>query len=1588
MKGDITRSTFQQFRHYRGVRMQQGRVQLDSDWNEQLDIEEHLSRTETRDVIGLCGAPVHTGGFKLVAVVTHSTGPDVIISAGRFYVDGILCEIEATPVELTAAPSGFDVEVDTLMVDGRLLAPAQWVRLRDGGVADTLAEIQSITDKTLTLTVDAAAAGFTANASLERVFSYRTQPHLPDPDQIDPAGNNYVAYLEVWQRHVTEVEDPALREPALGGPDSGPDTTTRAQTVWQLRFEKINESLADPDCSDFGDGWLPAGAGATAELRARSTPTPDGDECNIPPEAGYRGAEHQLYRIEIHASSDTGTPTFKWSRDNGSVVYPITGVDAVGPQAKVTVASLGRDAYFMIKEQDVVEVVDDASSLRGTANDLYRVKVDPADLTVTLDDALPGSLGQDQQAHPLLRRWDHRDRSEITIGSDGAIEIQEDVWVPLEAGVEVMFRSGSTYKTGDYWLIPARAGIPEGVIWPTENTSDEGAVYQDAHGVERDYCVVGIVADGDPEDCRPTFPPLTELELLGCCRRIEVGDDIQAAIDEAIANAGGCLCLARGTHLWSGELRIHGGRHITLHGEPGARLLLTADENGASGISVRGSHRIGLGELFIGATAIPWLVRLGADETGPSRRVDLFNLRLFNPTHDDDGGWTGAVLLNGVEGLAVNGCTVAASTGLMSLASVFIPGFHESGDDELAFRRVKDVRLRDTQIRYHNSGITALGAHQWSVERSRLDATPAPGQVAGLPAADTETAEVLEDAFDLLIGGEGSLSSGRAAIESILWIDSSVTDSVLEGVSGITAAVWARGSLERSTVRASERAVEVGWLQEVLIARNQIESDEGPGLALAGAFRSDVDENVIRSREGIVNVPGGRIMSSLVDSLTALSNAEWDLGEAAAEAGVGDVMPWWLLLEETTDLLGLRGLVDAVDSALGAKEASFPILLIMAGMIQKGLEGQQKFGEGPEIPIIDLVIDGNDINTAGVGVSLQHFLPLGGLRVQDNRVLAEDEQAVVVNSGPFGRNPRLLGVVANGLIDRVRPNLSNTLETIIEAADSEDQEAMQAIANETLPLVQKALTGLERMLETDYRVEGNSARTCAVVIETNLYEALVTGNHVIQEQSLGFQVVGDVLAKLREFDATQPMAAAVAAGEPVYAEAWAYAAVEALPNGAFIDIGRCLPPQPPPPEPDEPPLVHRVPPGVMRPRDPKADLPRTLGGPAIWVKSPGVAVTDNTVLLPPDSSVESWGWGGILVKGDEPTPELFFLVVLAMVFGVAPTSMAVLSETLVSGNEVAGGFGHGIRVAEMYLPLPGEGDQAISLVSELRVTDNQVRNMGGAGVALDEAANAVGVDIGGNVIRDCSFDPRIVELGVVDTVGGIVGSNCAFVKVHGNRVSGCGDESSIPLFGIDFERVLQLAISDNTVIHSGFAEGRLLFGLAQGGVRAELPLGAVSVADNDVTVVGGGVGILIAGFFNQEDWVISPVLVANVALYLQATGAAAASPTKRAAITSPQFVARARVTDNQVTGILERLGTGIIASNLNDLVMTGNSVRGLGGSPLALRAQWIEEGVIGNNLADLISLGQISAGTITGNHSTLPWSLGSVTPDLIKANNS
>ena len=56
MQGDFTRDTFDPTRHFSRVLIQQGRVQLDADWNEQTAILLHTLRTLTRGLV----AAMHT----------------------------------------------------------------------------------------------------------------------------------------------------------------------------------------------------------------------------------------------------------------------------------------------------------------------------------------------------------------------------------------------------------------------------------------------------------------------------------------------------------------------------------------------------------------------------------------------------------------------------------------------------------------------------------------------------------------------------------------------------------------------------------------------------------------------------------------------------------------------------------------------------------------------------------------------------------------------------------------------------------------------------------------------------------------------------------------------------------------------------------------------------------------------------------------------------------------------------------------------------------------------------------------------------------------------------------------------------------------------------------------------------------------------------------------------------------------------------------------------------------------------------------------------------------------------------------------
>lgn len=501
MKGDFSMERFNPAKHYNRVLKQQGRVDLDSDWNEQAAISQYLLQTLIVDLLGPAGGPDAACGFGLVLPPPPNMPAvvgDFVLGDGRYYVDGLLVENDA-PVY------------------------------------------------------------------------YSAQPDLPSPPKLN-TGKTYLAYLDVWERHISYIEDDSIREVAL----NGPDTCTRAKTLWQVKLietaaaaaavdraqleahiKELSAKLADAQkaleterdrtklatlkrniakmekqlaalqaqLETGGTAPAPALAGECGDLLvslqdwesgsmaawippAETSDTP----CVLPPESRYRGLENHLYRIEVHNSGDTAdannVPTFKWSRENGSIATRWLGTTG----NDVRVAS-SRD----FAAGQWVEFTSDTDDLLAQPGPLTRItRIDGDVLTVEAAPAWKKEL-----VNPKVRRWDQTANDQLTL-VNGAIAIVpgsgDSGWIAIEDGIAVQFSAG-TYRCGDYWLIPAR--VATGAIdWPVDTVQKPMPL--PPRGIEHHYAPLFMVEAiaTDPfvslvKDCRCRFAPLPCLANQG-----------------------------------------------------------------------------------------------------------------------------------------------------------------------------------------------------------------------------------------------------------------------------------------------------------------------------------------------------------------------------------------------------------------------------------------------------------------------------------------------------------------------------------------------------------------------------------------------------------------------------------------------------------------------------------------------------------------------------------------------------------------------------------------------------------------------------------------------------------------------------------------------------------------------------------------------------------------------------------------------------------------------------------------------------------------------------------------------------------------
>jgi hypothetical protein len=154
MGGDYTRFTFDRVKGYSGVHKQQGRVSLDADFNEFEEILDRRSRAQMYDTVGRAVVPSSTPDAFKIGI----SGTSLTIGPGRAYVDGILVECFGD----LAGARAFDSVL--------------------GGVH---------------------------GGSVK----YEDQPRHYEPDypgRSTAASRIDLAYLDVWQREVTVLEDEAL----------------------------------------------------------------------------------------------------------------------------------------------------------------------------------------------------------------------------------------------------------------------------------------------------------------------------------------------------------------------------------------------------------------------------------------------------------------------------------------------------------------------------------------------------------------------------------------------------------------------------------------------------------------------------------------------------------------------------------------------------------------------------------------------------------------------------------------------------------------------------------------------------------------------------------------------------------------------------------------------------------------------------------------------------------------------------------------------------------------------------------------------------------------------------------------------------------------------------------------------------------------------------------------------------------------------------------------------------------------------------------------------------------------------------------
>ena len=532
MSGDYTRVTFNSLEDHAGVFMQQGRVLLDADFNELVELIDRRWRAETIDIIGRCVVPKETpDGFKI-----DIAGGQLRIGRGRIYAHGLLAENHGTGTR----------EFDPVLAEVRGTQPTP----------------------------------------------YNQQPYLPNAPALPSAGTHLV-YVDVWQREMTALQEPDLVEKAVGV-DTATRLQTVWQVKVHRNDRGSGLSCSTPD--ERIPGWLDLISPSAGRLTTAAVGAPTSDDpCIIPPNGGYRGRENHLYRVEIHDAGTQGVATFKWSRDNASIATNITALNPSLTQLTVVrtgrdaVLRFQKDDWVEITD-DRREFAGQPGVMRKVAS------VDDVTQTITLASALPPGIfdATDATRHLRVIRWDQKGPN--VDANNGVLTVpaaaSPATTIILEDGVQISFTTapaGGRFRVADYWNFAARtadASVEElnqapprgihhhycrlAIVNFPSNVTDCRTLWPPEFGEAGCDCTVCVSPEAHNSG---TFT-------------------IQRAIDQVKAT-GGKVCLEPGRYeLGQEQIRIDGAKSVHLKGHGWKTQLFYRGRGSA--ITVEGSLEVTL----------------------------------------------------------------------------------------------------------------------------------------------------------------------------------------------------------------------------------------------------------------------------------------------------------------------------------------------------------------------------------------------------------------------------------------------------------------------------------------------------------------------------------------------------------------------------------------------------------------------------------------------------------------------------------------------------------------------------------------------------------------------------------------------------------------------------------------------------------------------------------------------------------------------------------------------------------------------------------------------------------------------------------